>query len=72
MGRITQKYWKYAMFTVIGAGVGFAYWKFIGCASGTCPMTSNWHTTTLFGGLIGFLAVPVWKDEINKPENENE
>ena len=58
MKRIIDKYWKTALFTLAGAGIGFAYWRFIGCTSGTCPLTANWHTSTLFGGLIGMLAVP--------------
>ena len=69
MRTFAQKYWKPALFTVIGAGLGFAYWRFIGCTSGTCPMTSNWHTTVLFGGLIGMLAVPQRK---KKSKNDTE
>ena len=61
MKRIIDKYWKTALFTLAGAGIGFAYWRFIGCTSGTCPLTANWHTSTLFGGLIGMLAVPTKK-----------
>jgi hypothetical protein len=58
MNSIIQKYWKKALFAFVGAGIGFAYWRFIGCTSGSCPLTANWHTSTLFGGLIGILAVP--------------
>jgi hypothetical protein len=58
MNTFSQKYWKYALFAFIGAGLGFAYWRFIGCTSGSCPLTSNWQSTTLFGGLIGVFAVP--------------
>jgi hypothetical protein len=58
MKRIFDKYWKTALFTVIGAGLGFAYWRFVGCSSGTCPLTANWHTSTLMGGLVGMLAAP--------------
>jgi hypothetical protein len=58
MKRIFDKYWKTALFTVIGAGLGFAYWRFVGCSSGSCPITANWHTSTLMGGLIGMLATP--------------
>ena len=71
MRKLAQKYWKQVLFTFIGAGLGFAYWKFIGCNSGTCPLTSNWHTTTLFGGLIGMLAVPGRKNDTdNKTKTE--
>ncbi len=65
MRTIAHKYWKPAVFTFIGAGLGFAYWKFIGCTSGTCLLTSNWHTTTIFGGLVGMLAIP---GRIDKPD----
>jgi len=69
MKRIVDKYWKTALFTLAGAGIGFAYWRFIGCTSGTCPLTSNWYTSTLFGGLIGMLAVPSRKKSSQGGEN---
>jgi len=50
-----RKYWKPIVFTVAGVGAGFAYWGFVGCKSGTCPITSNWHTSALMGGLLGLL-----------------
>lgn len=40
---------------VIGGGLGFLYYKFVGCASGTCPITSNPLHSTLYGAAIGFL-----------------
>lgn len=72
MEKIFQKYRKTAIFVVIGAGVGFAYWRFIGCSTGTCPMTASWHTSTLMGGLIGMLVVPSKSksDENNSDEGK--
>ena len=66
MKKFAQKYKKHLLFAVLGATLGFAYWRFVGCTSGTCPLTSNWHTSVLFGSLIGFLAVP---DRKNKTED---
>ncbi len=40
---------------VIGAALGFAYYKFVGCRSGACPITSNPYISVIWGGLIGFL-----------------
>ena len=37
-----------------GIIAGFFYWKYVGCMSGTCPLTSNWQLTLLFGGLVGY------------------
>ncbi|HBH48679.1 MAG TPA: hypothetical protein DDX98_08560 [Bacteroidales bacterium] len=39
----------------IGALAGFLYWRFIGCSSGSCGITANWHTSTMMGGLLGYL-----------------
>jgi hypothetical protein len=41
--------------TIAGAGVGFLYYKFIGCRTGSCPLTSNPWISMIWGGLIGFL-----------------
>ena len=47
---------KYGLLLLIpGIIAGFLYWMYVGCSSGTCPITSNWHTMVLFGGLIGYL-----------------
>ncbi len=40
---------------VIGAIGGFLYWRFVGCTSGSCAITSNWHTSSLVGGVFGYL-----------------
>ncbi|MCK5145877.1 hypothetical protein KAR48_03925 [bacterium] len=46
---------RIALGVVVGAVLGFIYYKFIGCASGTCPITRNPISTTLYGALIGGL-----------------
>ncbi len=40
---------------VIGAAAGFLYYKFIGCRTGSCPITSNPYVSILWGALIGML-----------------
>ena len=46
---------KPVLFTLGGAVVGFLYYRFVGCQTGTCPITSNPIISTLYGALIGFL-----------------
>lgn len=36
-----------------GGGIGFGYYKFIGCSSGTCPLTSNPYISTIYGMVLG-------------------
>lgn len=47
---------------LIGALGGFIYWKFIGCATGSCPITSNPIHSTLYGALLGTLFMNIMKD----------
>lgn len=47
-----------AAIVAVGAGGGFAYYYFIGCASGTCPITSNPWISTAYGAVIGWIASP--------------
>ncbi len=39
----------------IGGLLGFAYYYFVGCNGGTCPITSNPYKSTLWGMIIGGL-----------------
>lgn len=38
---------------LLGASAGFAYYYFIGCSSGGCPITSNPFVSTGYGALFG-------------------
>jgi len=40
---------------VVGGGLGFAYYKLVGCSSGACPLTSNPFISTLYGSVLGAL-----------------
>ena len=39
----------------LGGVVGYAYYYFIGCKSGTCAITSSPVISTLYGVLLGVL-----------------
>ena len=40
---------------VLGAAGGYAYYHFVGCSTGTCPITSNPYISTGYGALVGFI-----------------
>jgi len=46
---------KLSLFTIGGAVVGFSYYYFVGCRTGTCPLTSNPLITTAYGSLMGLV-----------------
>jgi hypothetical protein len=46
---------KRTLFVLAGAGAGFAYYYYIGCVTGTCPITSNPYISTAYGAAIGAL-----------------
>lgn len=47
----------------LGALSGFLYWNYIGCASGTCMITSKPINSTLYGALMGYLLFGMFKKE---------
>ena len=40
---------------IVGGGLGYAFYRFVGCSTGTCPLTSNPFISTLYGGAVGAL-----------------
>ncbi|MEG1766258.1 MAG: DUF6132 family protein [Muribaculaceae bacterium] len=55
MKTIFSKYLKAIIGGVIGAIGGFLYWFYIGCSTGTCPITSSPVISTIWGAIIGAL-----------------
>ncbi|HMO62041.1 MAG TPA: DUF6132 family protein [Ferruginibacter sp.] len=52
----------------IGAALGLLYWKFVGCTSGTCMITSRPLNSALYGALIGGFLLPSLFDKTKKTE----
>ena len=61
----------YLIGAVVGALAGYVYWQQVGCASGTCMITSKPINTTLYGAVIGSLLFGMFKKEIKKEEKPN-
>jgi len=40
---------------LIGGGLGFLWYKTIGCSTGACPLTSNPYTSIVYGAVLGAL-----------------
>ena len=46
-----------ATFGLVGGGLGFAYYTFVGC-NGGCPITGDPWISTAYGAVVGLLAYP--------------
>ena len=51
---------------VIGALAGYTYYFYVGCASGTCSITSKPLNSTLYGALMGGLVFNIFVKETKK------
>ena len=58
---------------VAGAVAGNAYYNFVGCASGTCAITSKPLNSTLYGAVMGGLLFNSFKKgKSNSEQNKNQ
>jgi hypothetical protein len=53
---LTGSMWrKRILFTLLGALGGYVYYYFVGCRTGTCPISSNPWISTVYGASMGFI-----------------
>lgn len=48
---------------LIGAIGGYLYYHFVGCLTGTCPITSKPFNSTIYGAVMGGLLFSIFKKE---------
>jgi hypothetical protein len=56
---------------ITGAIGGYLYYYFIGCSSGTCPITSNPYISIIYGGMMGYLLFDLFKKKKKTDDGEN-
>ena len=73
MKDLFNKRWlRFFSFVILGGLGGFAYYYFIGCRTGTCPLTSNPVVSTMFGGVFGLMIVDSIVDLFKPKKTEQE
>lgn len=60
---LLQKYMLTIVGIIVGAAGGFAYYYFVGCASGTCSISSSPINSTMYGALLGGLFLNMFQKE---------
>ncbi|MDZ4846038.1 MAG: DUF6132 family protein [Chitinophagales bacterium] len=56
--------YKFTLVGIIaGAIVGYLYYHYVGCASGTCAITSKPLNSTLYGALLGGMFFNMFQNE---------
>ena len=66
MKKFAKKHLLTIIGVIIGALTGFLYWKFVGCKSGSCAITSNPYNSTIYGAAMGGLIFSIFKNNKNK------
>ncbi|MBS1548485.1 MAG: hypothetical protein JSS94_01285 [Bacteroidetes bacterium] len=59
---------------IIGGLLGYAYYHFISCSSGTCAITSKPLNSSVYGMLMGYLSFSLFetkKKNEDKTESQN-
>ncbi len=54
--RFSGSHARTAVVALLGAGAAAGYAHFVGCNTGTCPLTSNVWTASVYGAVVGGIA----------------
>jgi hypothetical protein len=46
---------RIALSAVIGGGLGYGYYRMVGCSTGACPLTATPLRAILYGSTMGLL-----------------
>lgn len=52
---LLKKYWPVLLGVALGAVAGYLYWRYVGCTTGSCPITSSPINSSLWGAVMGGL-----------------
>ena len=69
-----KKFLKYNLWiagAALGIAIGFLYWKYVGCVSGTCEITSKPINSMVYFGVMGGLILSIIQTKKKLPESES-
>jgi len=66
-----KEHWLTVVGAVSGIVGGYLYYRFVGCTSGSCPITSSPWISSIWGGMMGGLFLNVFeKKPVKKQDHE--
>ncbi len=68
--KVISRYKMELMGLIAGAVGGWCYWYFVGCASGSCPITSSPYISTVYGAVMGALLLSIIKKSPAKADKD--
>ena len=79
MKHFLLKHWLKIAGVFTGMLGGYLYYHFVGCVTGTCPITSNPYKMMIYGALIGYLVFDMFSNsksnksvvKISEPAEKN-
>ena len=60
----------YFVGAILGGIAGFLYWKYVGCVTGTCAITSKPLNSTLYFAFFGSVLLSFFKKEKTNKQTE--
>ncbi|SBW01602.1 DUF6132 family protein [uncultured Dysgonomonas sp.] len=66
---ILKRNWTYVVGAASGSVTGYLYWYFIGCSSGTCPITASPVNSIIWGAVMGGLLFSLFKKETKNEQD---
>lgn len=66
-----KKHWLRIAGILAGIIVGYVYYYYVGCLSGTCPITSNPYRMMIYGAIVGYLLFDLFSND-KKPKKVEE
>jgi hypothetical protein len=72
MSPFFRTYGKLIPASILGAVAGYLYYAFIGCTSGGCMISSSSYISSVYGAIMGILAVGFPESKKIKTTTNNE
>lgn len=67
-----SKHWLKIALAILGAVAGYLYYSYIGCLSGSCPLTSNPWSMIVYGAIMGYLLSDIFKRKQIREKNKTD